>query len=216
MTHYQTVKQVIQDRARLCIVTKKRTPEQILAYYDAGERIFGENHAQELSEKASSLPKDIQWQFIGHLQRNKVRQVVPIVSCIQSLDSLELAEAIEKQCAAVHRIMPVYAEFHLAEQDERKTGLKKEEAFDFFDACRKYPHLNLCGIMVMGPHTEDEEKIRSVFLEAHDLFLSLQKKYSPKEITTLSMGMSADYRIAVECGSTMVRIGTYLFTQEGD
>lgn len=211
--HYAEVRKVIAGKAVLTVVTKKRSVDQIMYYYDHGERCFGENHAQELVEKAEVMPKDIQWQFIGHLQRNKVRMILPYVDRIQSLDSLELAQEIEKECAKENRTMKCLAEFHLAQEDENKTGLRKEDAFSFLDACAEFPHVNIEGIMVMGPHTEDKTRIKEVFQDAHNLYLSLQERYG-QGIHILSMGMSADYPIAVECGSNMVRVGTYLFTED--
>lgn len=210
MTHYEKVKETIVGKAQLCVVSKYRSHEQIMHYYDLGERIFAENHAQELLEK-TDLPKDIQWQFIGHLQKNKVRQVLPYLSCVQSLDSEELAHVLDKECIRLNRTIDAYAEFHLADEDTNKTGLSADDADAFFDACQQYRHIHLCGIMVMGPHTDDETRIRAVFNEAHDLYMHLKKKYG---IQVLSMGMSADYPLAVECGSNMVRIGTYLFEGE--
>lgn len=195
-------------------MTKRRSEEEIMSYYDAGERIFGENHAQELKAKAAVLPKDIRWQFIGHLQRNKVKDIIRIADCIQSLDSLALADVIEKEAAKADVVMDVLAEFHLAEEDTSKTGLLKADAFRFVNEANRRTHLNLKGIMVMGPHTEDEERIQEVFAEAYQLFKDLQKEFGKEKIHTLSMGMSDDYPIAVSCGSTMVRIGTYLFEEE--
>ena len=211
MSHYETVRQALKADAQLCVVTKKRSKEEIMAYYNLGERIFGENHAQELLDK-QDLPSDIKWQFIGHLQRNKVKQVIPFVDCIQSLDSLELAEIIDRECAKLNRTVKCLAEFHLAEEDTNKTGMDKTDAAAFFTACANLEHIDLCGIMVMGPHTEDQSEIRRVFNEAHQLYLQLQNQFGAQQVHILSMGMSADYRIALECGSNMVRIGTYLFT----
>lgn len=195
------------------MVTKRRTLEEIRSYYDAGERIFGENHAQELKARAAALPKDIRWQFIGHLQRNKVKDIIRIAECIQSLDSLALADVIEKEAAKAGVTMNVLAEFHLADEDTAKTGLSREDAVPFIQEVLKREHLNLKGIMVMGPHTEDEDRIREVFTEAHTLFTDLQKEFGSDRIQTLSMGMSDDYKIAVACGSTLVRVGTYLFEE---
>ena len=211
--HYETVKSICKDSIELCIVTKYRTEEEILSYYEQGERIFGENHAQELKAKAKDLPEDIRWQFIGHLQRNKVKDIISIVDCIQSLDSLRLADAIEKEAASRNLKINVLAEFHLAGEDTEKTGLPEEEAEPFIREVLKREHLNLCGIMVMGPHTENTERIREVFMQARDLYERLQKEFGSEVIHTLSMGMSADYKIAAECGSTMVRIGSYLFNE---
>lgn len=184
-----------------------------MEFYNAGERVFGENRAQDLVSRAAALPKDIEWQFIGHLQRNKVKEILPIVSRIQSLDNLALANVIEKEAAKAGLTVSVLAEFHLAEEDTNKTGLSADEAFSFVKEVMKLEHIRLEGMMVMGPHTDDEERIREVFTEAHDLFVSLRKEFGEEAFHVLSMGMSDDYRIAVECGSTMVRIGTYLFEE---
>ena len=208
--HYEQVKSSLHG-AVLCIVTKRRTDEEVMSYYEEGERIFAENRAQDLIRRASALPDDISWQFIGHLQKNKVRSILPVVSCIQSLDSISLAEIIEKEAARINKTVDVLAEFHLASEDENKTGLNPDEAFAFFDEVMKLEHLNLCGIMAMGPHTDDEQRVRDVFLQGKKLFDALQERYGKDRITTLSMGMSSDYKTALSCGSTMVRIGTYLF-----
>lgn len=208
--HYETVKKIIGD-IDLCVVTKKRSIEEIQSYYDAGERIFGENHAQELLSKVDHLPKDVRWQFIGHLQRNKVREVIPYTDCIQSLDNLKLAQVINKEAERINKIQHVLVEFHLAEEDTNKTGLSESDAIPFIDAVMKMTHIHIDGIMVMGPHTDNEERVAEVFHHGHDLFEILQKKYSKEYIHTFSAGMSADYPIAVKCGSTMVRIGTFLF-----
>jgi pyridoxal phosphate enzyme (YggS family) len=209
--HYEKVKNTAGKQAELCVVSKNRTPEEIMTYYEAGERIFGENKAVQLKEKAALLPEDIRWQFIGHLQTNKVRMIMPYVSCIQSLDSLKLAAVIEKEAARLNRTADVLAEFHLASEDEEKTGLPAEEAVPFIKACAAFPHLRIRGIMVMGPHTEDRQRIRDVFTQARSLFENL-KEICPS-MDTLSMGMSDDYEIAVSCGSTMIRVGTYLFEE---
>ena len=211
MTHYEIVKQNI-GKTELCVVTKHRTIEQAMYFYDRGERIFAENRAQELAEKAEQMPRDIQWQYIGHLQRNKVRAVLPYVSCIQSLDSLRLAETIEQECVRAGRTVDALLEVHLALQDTNKTGMTIEEAYELLHHAEQFPHIQMKGLMVMGPHTDDEERIRAVFMKANELFKDMQRQYPA--FRTLSMGMSSDYQIAVACGSTMVRIGTYLFTEE--
>lgn len=212
-THYENVKNTIGDHVQLCIVTKRRSTEEILSYYEAGERMFAENHAQQLKARAAELPSDIRWQFIGHLQRNKVKDIIRLVDCIQSLDNLPLAQVIEKEAAKAERTVDVLCEFHLADEDTAKTGLNKEEAVPFIKEVLKLEHIRVRGIMVMGPHTDDEERIREVFNEAHELFMSLQKEFGNEIVHTLSMGMSSDYAIAVQCGSTLVRIGTYLFEE---
>lgn len=210
--HYETVKKTIGD-IDLCVVTKKRSLEEIQSYYDAGERIFGENHAQELLSKVDHFPKDVKWQFIGHLQRNKVKEVLPYTDCIQSLDNLKLAAVIEKEAAKIQKKQNVLVEFHLAEEDTNKTGLPADQAIPFLDTVLKYEHVNVIGMMVMGPHTDDKKRIQDVFEKAHSLYEDLQKKYGTEHMHVLSMGMSADYPIAAKCGSTMVRVGTYLFEE---
>ncbi|MBR2594766.1 MAG: YggS family pyridoxal phosphate-dependent enzyme [Solobacterium sp.] len=216
MKHYETVKKIIAGKAELCVVTKRHSVEEIMPFYEAGERIFGENHVQDLTAKAQIMPADIQWQMIGHLQTNKVRQLAPYAARIQSLDSLKLAKEINKECAKINKVMPCFAEFHLALEDENKTGLAAADAVDFIKACQEFPNVKIEGIMAMGPHTEDEEEIRRIFEQGHELFLSLQKEFGADQIKYLSMGMSDDYPIAVDCGSNMVRIGTYLFTEDGE
>lgn len=208
--HYQKILQELPQTAELLIVSKHRSHEEIMAYYQLGHRMFGENRAQELLKKID-LPKDIQWHFIGHLQRNKVKQILPYVSCIESLDSLSLAQEIEKQASLLNKRVDVYAEVHLALQDDKKQGLLEEEVFPFFDEVLSYPHLNLSGMMVMGPHTDQVAQIQEVFEKAHALFLQLQNRYGKEQIKTLSMGMSQDYLLALQCGSTHIRIGKYLF-----
>lgn len=211
--HYENVKKAIGSDTALCVVSKMRSEEEILAYYNIGERIFAENRAQELITKAKDLPKDIQWHFIGHLQTNKVRQILPYVSCIQSLDSEALADEIEKQAAKLNKTVDVLLEFHMAEEDTGKTGHDPSHAEAFAVYAAGKEHLHVCGIMVMGPHTDNEERIAEVFTKAKALYDHLNTLPS-LSLTTLSMGMSADYKIAVQCGSTMVRIGTYLFAED--
>ena len=214
MTHYENVKNIIQDKAQLCVVTKMHSIEEIMKFYDLGERMFGENHVQDLVMKANQMPKDIKWQMIGHLQTNKVRQLVPHVSRIQSLDSLKLAKEINKECAKIDKVMPCLAEFHLALDDLNKTGLSVDEAISFIESCAELPYVSIEGIMAMGPHTDDEEEIRKVFNQGYELFKKLQDHFGEDKIKVLSMGMSDDFPIAVDCGSNLVRIGTYLFTED--
>lgn len=210
--NYRKVKEASEGKAVLCVVSKTRSFEEIMTYYEAGERVFAENRAAELKKKAAVLPSDIQWQFIGHLQTNKVRMIMPYVSCIQSLDSRRLADEIEKAAAGINRTIDVLLEFHIAEEDTNKTGASEEDAFSLLAYCRALSHLCVKGIMVMGPHTDDVERIRAVFEKARTLFEALRAEYP--DLTVLSMGMSSDYETALSCGSTMIRIGTMLFEEE--
>ncbi|MBP3891807.1 MAG: YggS family pyridoxal phosphate-dependent enzyme [Solobacterium sp.] len=210
LAQYQAIKEALPKGVTLCIVSKHHTTKDILDYYALGERIFAENRLQELQEKYP-LKEDIQWHFIGHVQKNKVRQIVPMVSMIQSVDSIALVDCIQKECVRIQKKMPILAEFHLALDDTHKTGLLEEEADAFFTHCQSLDHILLEGIMVMGPHTTDINEIHQVFQKAQDLFETLKKKYP---ITTLSMGMSDDYPIALAHGSTMVRIGSALYQED--
>lgn len=191
----------------LVIVSKNQPKEAILQYYNRGYRDFGENKAQELLTK-TDLPDDINWHFIGHLQTNKVKQIIPHVKMIQSVDSLNLAIEINKQASKINKIIDVLIEFNLS-KEKSKYGLSKEEAFLFINRCSMLKNISIRGIMVMGPNSEDINQIKAVFKEAKQLFDKLKEKYPSMD--TLSMGMSADYKIAIEEGSTMVRIGSLLF-----
>lgn len=212
LENYKSIKSILNG-AKLLIVTKKKDNEEIMKFYNLGERHFGENRSNELKDKALSLPKDIKWHFIGHLQKNKVKDVIPYIHCIESLDSLSLAKEIEKECIKHNKTIEALIEVHLATEDTKKSGLDKNEVIDFINEC-KYEHINIIGIMVMGPHTDNIDRIEEVFLEAHNLFKELQAYYGKEVITTLSMGMSDDYKIALKNGSTELRIGTYLFEGE--
>ncbi len=207
MIHYNEIKENTKNTT-LVVVSKQQPLEKIQTYYDLDERIFAENRAQELKQKATLLPKDIQWHFIGHLQRNKVKDVIPYVSCIQSLDSIRLAKEINKECKKLNKIMPCLVEFHFAKEDTNKTGIDPKDAITFIEAIKDLEHIQLVGMMTMGPHTDNEEEIRNTFKAANELFKTLQEKYN---FQILSMGMSSDYKLAIENGSTMVRIGSKLF-----
>ena len=205
MNNYKQIKSELKS-SKLCIVTKNRNKDQIMNYYNQGERIFGENKAQELLSKVD-LPSDIKWQFIGHLQKNKVRSILPYVECIQSVDSFKLANIINKEAIKINKTINILVQFNLAKEDT-KSGLSYEEADSFFNQCSSLENIKIKGIMLMGPHVNDEEEIKKVFKQGRELFDSLKVKY---DIDTLSMGMSDDYKLALEEGSTMVRIGSILF-----
>ena len=209
--HYQIVKKAIEGKASLLIVSKYHSIEEIQEYYDLGIRHFGENRMQELLPKAEALPKDIIWHFLGHLQKDKVKKVVPVVGMIQSLDSSELADKIEQVCAKTGKTMPCLIELHLAEDEGEKTGIQKEELIPLMEHCQSLPHLDIQGIMVMGPNVEDEEKIRKTFQEGHRIYEDLQERYGKEKIRIYSAGMSSDFPIALEEGSNQVRIGSFLF-----
>ncbi len=211
--NYEILKQNTGNQVKRLVVSKKRSREDIEEYYKLGERAFGENRSDELITKID-LHDDIEWHFIGHLQRNKIKDVIPHIAVLESLDSIELAKEIEKYCQKKDISIRALVEIHLAENDFRKTGFKKEDVYPFFETLKDYPHIHVEGIMVMGPHVSDEQEIRAVFHEANVIFKSLQEKYGTEVMHTLSMGMSNDYKIAIEEGSTEVRVGTYLFKKE--
>ena len=209
---YRQIKEEIGDGVQLCAVSKMHPEEEIQAAYALGQRMFGENKAAELVRKAEALPKDIEWHFIGHLQRNKVRTILPYVTLIQSLDSLRLAKEIEKEAAKLNKTADCLLEVHLAEADTNKTGLAPEEAASLLAECQNLPHVHIIGMMAMGPHTEDEAEITRVFKRGQSLFSELKNQYP--DLCILSMGMSDDYPLAIAAGANMIRIGSILFNGE--
>lgn len=201
------VQKDIENKATLVAVSKTRTKEEIEEAYNCGCRIFGENRVQELKDKYDSR---YEWHLIGHLQRNKVKDVVPLVSMIESLDSLRLAQEIEKECSKINKIMPVLVEVNIS-REENKTGIYFEECLSFVKNCMKFEHLDIQGLMCVGPLTDDEEHIHECFEKMRVLFQRLQTEYGKDKIKYLSMGMSQDYPIALEHGSNLVRIGSLIF-----
>ena len=201
------VQKDIENKATLVAVSKTRTKEEIEEAYNCGCRIFGENRVQELKDKYDSR---YEWHLIGHLQRNKVKDVVPLVSMIESLDSLRLAQEIEKECSKTNKIMPVLVEVNIS-REENKTGIYFEECLSFVKNCMKFEHLDIQGLMCVGPLTDDEEHIHECFEKMRVLFQRLQTEYGKDKIKYLSMGMSQDYPIALEHGSNLVRIGSLIF-----
>ena len=209
---YTEIKNACENQAEIVVVSKKRSLEEIMSYYDAGVRDFGENRADDLIMKAKALPKDIRWHFIGHLQRNKVAKVLPYVSLIHSVESKDLLKVLDKEAQKLHRTVPVLIQFNLAEEDT-KTGLSEQEAFDFAKEALSYSHLDVKGIMSMGPHVDDEQAIEDVFRQVHELQIKLKEMFGPDHFNVLSMGMSSDWNIALRHGSTLLRIGTILFEE---
>lgn len=194
----------------LCIVSKKQSKENILEYYNLGYKIFGENKVQELLEKID-IADDIEWHFIGHLQSNKVKYIVEFVSLIHSVDSIKLVKEINYRCNKINKIMDILIQFNIS-NEKTKFGLKIDDAYEFIQNCQKFTNINVKGIMLMGPNCDDENKIRETFKTGYKLFESLKQKFP--SISILSMGMSNDYKIAIEEGSTMVRIGSLLFNEK--
>jgi len=210
----QQIKSNLPETVRLVAVSKFHPVEAIQEAYAAGQRLFGESRAQELVPKQESLPHDIEWHFIGHLQENKVRQIAPFVSLIHSVDSLKLLREIDKQGAKCGRVIPCLLEIFVA-QEETKYGFTIQECEELLqsDALKELSNVEIRGIMGMASLTEDEQQIRGEFRTLRAFFEKLQSEVTLPNvrITELSMGMSHDYTIAVEEGSTMVRIGTTIF-----
>jgi pyridoxal phosphate enzyme (YggS family) len=208
--------ELIVKNCKLIAVSKTHPAQSIQEAYDAGQRIFGENKVQELVPKYEVLPKDIQWHLIGHLQSNKVRYVAPFVSLIHSVDSIKLLEEIDKQGRKINRVIHCLLQIHIA-QEETKFGLDENELLQLMNSSTLsgYTHIHIEGLMGMATLTENKELIRKEFRSLKKIFdrISLLNKPANVEMKELSMGMSSDYRIAVEEGSTMVRIGTAIFGQ---
>ena len=198
----------------LVAISKFHPNEYIEAAYAEGQRIFGESHEQELARKVESLPKDIEWHFIGHLQTNKVKYIAPYISMIESVDSLKLLKEINKQAAKHDRVVKVLLELHIAEE-ETKSGFSFDDCRELLEAgeWRTMKHVQICGIMMMASNTDDEQQIAQEFDAAYAFFKEVKEKYFADDdaFCERSWGMSHDYRIAVKHGSNMVRVGTTIF-----
>ena len=201
---------------KLVAVSKFHPIERLQEAYDAGQRIFGENRAQELASKAPQLPSDIEWHFIGHLQKNKVRMIMPWASIIQSIDSTQLLQLVNKEAARINRHVNVLLQLHVA-KEQTKSGFTIDEIFEAAEdgAFRDLSNVTICGVMAMATFTDDMEQVASEFELVRNTFLTLRDKYFSHNdaFKEISMGMSDDWRIAVEHGATLVRIGTNIFGQ---
>ena len=208
------VLECLPSGVRLVAISKYHPNEYIEAAYSEGQRIFGESHEQELARKVDTLPKDIEWHFIGHLQTNKVKYIAPYISMIEAVDSLKLLKEISKQAAKHGRTIDVLLELHIAEE-ETKYGLTLDACRQLLEEgeWRQMDHVRICGLMMMASNVDDEAQIRSEFNTAAGFFDEVKAKYFATEpsFRERSWGMSHDYHIAVECRSTMVRVGTYIF-----
>lgn len=208
------LRSAIPANVRLVAVSKTKPVKSIKEAYNAGQRIFGENRVQELTQKQPLLPSDIEWHLIGHLQKNKVKYIAQFISLIHSVDSLELLEMINKEAAKCGRIISCLLQFHIA-KEETKFGLSFEEAVDLIhsEKFRKMKNVKICGVMGMATLTEDESIVRKEFQELYGIFTTLKEQDFTNEIgfKEISMGMSGDYKIAIEEGSTLVRIGSAIF-----
>lgn len=215
ITHnIQRIQQELPQQTQLIVVSKYREIKEIQSAYNAGQRIFAENRVQPLLERVEQLPQNIEWHLIGHLQSNKVKYIAPFIAMIHSVDSLSLLQEIQKQAAKNNRSIKCLFQLHLA-QEESKFGIKPEEIDSFFEGLlpENYPNIEFAGIMSMGSLTEDSDLTHKEFSNTQNLFQYIKTTFFSKLETfkELSIGMSGDYKIAVQYGSTMVRIGSKVF-----
>lgn len=202
------------DDVKVVAVSKTFPVETIQKAYEAGLRIFGENRAQDFRDKTPLLPQDIEWHFIGHLQKNKIKYVIPRAELVQSVDSLKLAKALSDYALRNDKIQPVLLEVNTS-GEKSKFGAAPQEAVDLFQRVDELSGLSLKGLMTIGPFTDDEQAIRKAFRLLVKIKRELEKYLSENKLAVLSMGMTHDYKIAIEEGSNMVRLGTAIFGARG-
>lgn len=195
----------------LIAVSKTKPLEALQLAYDCGVRDFGENKVQEILQKAPQMPKDTRFHMIGHLQRNKVRQVLPFVTMIHSVDSLRLAEEIQQEAKRISKIVDILLEVNVA-GEESKFGFSPEELINIIQQICNFSHIHVCGLMTIAPFVENPEQNRDVFKKLFQLYVDIKHKNIDNiSMSVLSMGMTGDYEVAVEEGSTMIRVGTGIF-----
>jgi pyridoxal phosphate enzyme (YggS family) len=204
----------IPSHVKLVAVSKTKPVEALMEVYGAGQRVFGENKVQEMCDKYDVMPKDIQWHLIGHLQTNKVKYIAPFVALIHSVDSFKLLDEINKQALKNNRVIDCLLQFHIA-QEETKFGLSENEASELITSneFKLMKNVRIVGVMGMASFTEDNESVRNEFQSLKKIFTNLKNKFFSKEdcFKEISMGMSGDYLLAIEEGSTMVRVGSSIF-----
>ena len=204
----------LPEGVSLVAISKFHPKEYLEAAYAVGQRIFGESHEQELSKKVAELPKDIEWHFIGHLQTNKVKYIAPYISMIDAVDSFKLLKEINKQAAKLDRVINVLLELHIA-KEETKYGFTPDACREMLKEgqWRELNHVHISGLMMMASNVDDESQIRKEMMEAANFFDEVKRDYFADDdrFCERSWGMSHDYQIAVECRSTMVRVGTAIF-----
>ena len=207
------IKSSLPSHVSLVAVSKTKPMSDLMEAYDAGQRIFGENKIQEMSEKWEQMPKDIKWHMIGHVQTNKVKYMAEYVSLIHGVDSLKLLQEINKQAAKHNRVIDCLLQMYIAEE-ESKFGLDEKELENILqsDEFKSLQNIKVTGLMGMATFTDNQTQIKKEFLKLKTIFDIHQKPITNnQQLTTLSMGMSGDYKLAIECGSTMVRIGSSIF-----
>lgn len=207
------IKNSIPESVELVAVSKTHAPEVLMKLYDSGHRVFGENRVQELIEKEQELPKDIEWHMIGHLQRNKVKYIAPYVHLIHSVDSLRLLNTVNREGEKNDRKISVLLQLHIAEE-ESKFGLNENEFFQLIEEYNKgdYKYVEVKGVMGMSTFTDDKEQVRGEFKKLKSFFDKGKEKIKNNDsFTKISMGMTDDYQIAIEEGSTIIRVGSAIF-----
>jgi PLP dependent protein len=204
----------VPSEVKIIVISKTRSPDEIMEAYHAGQRIFGENKAQELVSKYALLPSDIEWHFIGHLQTNKVKYIVPVTSMIQSIDSLKLLTTVNKEAQALNCTVKCLLQFHIA-TEETKFGLDLKEAIGLLQSMRneKMKNVSIRGVMGMATYSDDQGLISREFQLLKSCFSQLKRDFfsTDQEFKEISMGMSGDYLSAIHEGSTMIRVGTVIF-----
>ena len=210
----EKIRATVPEGVTLVAVSKTKPVGDVQEAYDAGQRVFGENHALEMRDKHEALPKDIQWHFIGHLQTNKIKYIIPFVTLIHSIDSGNLLEAVNKEAKKHDRVVNCLLQFHIA-QEETKFGLDLEEARQLLesDTFKQMENVRVCGVMGMATFTDNMEEVRKEFQHLKAIFDTLKNDYfaGQEQFKELSMGMSDDYPIAIEEGATLVRVGSKIF-----
>ena len=200
-----------REEVTLIAVSKTKPVEVLQEAYDLGVRVLGENKVQELTEQYDALPRDIRWHMIGHLQTNKVKYIVEKAELIHSVDSLRLAQAIEKEAAKRERTVDILVEVNVAEE-ESKFGVRVDEVIPFIEKLALFSHIHVCGLMTIAPFVENPEENRPIFKNLHKLSVDIaHKNIDNVNVNILSMGMTNDYEVAIEEGATMVRVGTGIF-----
>lgn len=208
------VKQHVPSHVTLVAISKTHPVDHVMEAYNAGQRVFGENKVQEMVSKQEVMPKDIQWHLVGHLQSNKIKYIAPFVTLIHSVDSLKLLVAINKEAVKANRVIDCLLQVYIAEE-ETKFGLSVEELTELLESeeYKQLTHVRVCGVMGMATFTDNEDQIRKEFKSLKTIFTNLKNSYFPNtdSFRHISMGMSGDYAIAIEEGSTMIRVGSSIF-----
>jgi PLP dependent protein len=214
MTNFNEISKSIPTNVKLIVISKTKTEAEIMEVYNYGHRLFGESKVQELIPKYEDLPKDITWHLVGHLQTNKVKYIAPFVSMIHSVDSLKLLVEINKQAKKNSRVIDCLLQMHIAEEDT-KFGLNIDELSQLLDSTEYHTlkNIKICGLMGMATYTDDTDQIKKEFRGLINTFQKIKDKYFSQDsgFAEISMGMSDDYKLAIEEGSTMVRVGSAIF-----